>query len=173
MSACTIYLSQTRNLTADISHRKRYLYIIAGIPSPREMLFWRTNTKIHKGCVMALLPSNLRSLLLKQSPLDVAWRVLCTERTTVRVSIPSKPQKKFSHPLGNSLHHEKVKSHYEKWDKEQWHIRTTFCCYKKKGQTEALPEIWYSEGTNPQTSMGQVSESSSGTPEPPDIQRPL
>lgn len=25
-------------------------------------------------------------------------------------SIPSKPQKKFSHPLGNSLYHEKVKS---------------------------------------------------------------
>lgn len=47
---------------------------------------------------------------------------------------------------------------------------------RKKGQTEALQEIWYSEGTNSQTSMGQVPESGlnkTGTPELPDVQRSL
>lgn len=129
-------------------------YSRSPIPKGNNMvtckLLWRTNTKIHRGCVMVLLPSNQRPLPLKQSPLDTAWQVLYTEGTTMGGSIPSKPQKKFSHPLSNSLYHEKVKSQSrcEEWDREQWHIRTNFCCYKKKGQTEALQEIWFSEGTN-------------------------
>lgn len=145
-------------------------------------LFWRTNTKIHRGCVMVLSPSNQRCLLLKQSPLDVAWWVLCTERTTMGGSIPSKPQKTLNHPLSNSLYHEKVKSRYEQWDKEQWHIRTTFCCYKKKRTNRCSSRdlvLWRNKPTNRyeiSTLQSQVPESSlnkSGTPEPPDVQRPL
>lgn len=95
----------------------RYLYIRAGISFPREIV-WQLISWFEgliqkykqRCCLMVLLPSNLRSLLLKQSPLDVAWWVLWTERTAMWRRVPSKPQKKFSHPLGNSLGPEKVKS---------------------------------------------------------------
>lgn len=106
----------------------------------------------HRGCLKVLLPSNPRSLLLKQSPLDVAWWVLHTERTG---RVPSKPQKKLSHWQQPESWGQN--SHGEEWDtKTSCTFKTNFCYNQgKERQTDPLQGI-RSEATKPHINMGSL-----------------